>query len=56
MFSGETMNAVMNVAGIATLSRPRRDRILDDILLVWGRKVNETAKRERAELASLRAA
>jgi len=51
MFSGKTMNAVLCAAGFAPLDRPRRDRMLDDILLVWGRKVREAQERAYDESA-----
>lgn len=51
MFSGQTMDAVMSAAGLAPLHRPRRDRMLDDILTVWGRKVREAQERDYGEPA-----
>ncbi|HIQ22002.1 MAG TPA: class I SAM-dependent methyltransferase [Planctomycetes bacterium] len=38
MFSGRTLDAALEAAGFTPLRRPRRDRPLDDILVVWGRK------------------
>ncbi|MGM0488761.1 MAG: class I SAM-dependent methyltransferase [Planctomycetota bacterium] len=46
MFSGRTMDAVMSAAGFSALRRFRRDRILDDILIVWGRKVHQARERD----------
>lgn len=45
MFCGATMDAVLSAAGFSALRQPRRDRLLDDILTVWGRKVREEQER-----------
>jgi len=55
MFSGETMDAVMAAAGFSPHERLRRDRFLDDILIVWGQKVHE-AHEQTYEPAVRRAA
>lgn len=39
LFTGSTLAAVMHLAGFDALESPCRDRPLDDILLMWGRKV-----------------
>lgn len=39
MFSGQTLDNVLRMAGFEPTQRPRRDRSLDDILVVWGCKV-----------------
>jgi SAM-dependent methyltransferase len=41
LFTGKTLGALMRAAGFEVLRRPKRDRILDDILILWGRKVKE---------------
>lgn len=41
MFSGESLDNVLRLTGFQPVRRPRRDRPLDDILVVWGRKVME---------------
>lgn len=46
MFSGKTMDAVMSAAGFSPLRLLRRDRFLDDILIVWGRKVQDAQERD----------
>ena len=41
LFSGETLGRAMAAAGFEVLERPRRDRVLDDVLILWGRKVRD---------------
>jgi SAM-dependent methyltransferase len=41
MFSGQTLGNVLKATGFEPTSYPRRDRPLDDILILWGRKVAE---------------
>jgi SAM-dependent methyltransferase len=41
LFSGQTLSACLEQAGFEVLRRPRRDRILDDILILWARKSHE---------------
>lgn len=41
LFTGKTLGWTLNAAGFETLAKPRRDRFLDDILILWGRKVHE---------------
>ena len=38
LFSGKTLSALLEKTGFEVLSHPKRDRILDDILILWGRK------------------
>lgn len=38
LFTGETLSRTMEAAGFTPLDRPCRDRWLDDILILWGRK------------------
>ncbi|MFW6169010.1 MAG: class I SAM-dependent methyltransferase [Planctomycetota bacterium] len=52
MFSGRTMDAVLSAAGFSALRRFRRDRVLDDILIVWGRKVHEARERDYGKTAA----
>jgi SAM-dependent methyltransferase len=42
LFTGRTLTGVLNRAGFDVLNRPKRDRPLDDLLLLWGRKRPET--------------
>jgi hypothetical protein len=39
LFDGKTLGALLEKTGFHTLRRPRRDRPLDDILILWGQKV-----------------
>lgn len=39
LFSGATLSRCMTAAGFEVLKHPRRDRSMDDILILWGRKV-----------------
>ena len=48
LFTGKTLAACLEKAGFEVLSRPKRDRPLDDILGMWGRKVRNV----EAELAN----
>jgi SAM-dependent methyltransferase len=48
MFCCQSMESVMEAAGFQALRHPRRDRKLDDILIVWGRKSRETRERGSA--------
>ena len=41
LFTGATLGLTLERAGFEVLKRPRRDRILDDILILWGRKFRE---------------
>lgn len=47
LFTGETLGRCLTAAGFAVLSHPRRDRWLDDILILWGRKNAEEPTRRR---------
>ena len=38
MFTGTTLSDTLRMAGFTPLSHPRRDRWLDDILVLWGRQ------------------
>lgn len=38
LFSGATLAECLQAAGFEVLRRPRRDRLLDDVLILWGRK------------------
>ena len=38
LFSGRSLGECMKAAGFEVLSSPKRDRPLDDILILWGRK------------------
>ncbi len=43
LFTGGTLECTLQAAGFEVLGRPRRDRILDDILILWARKVREVS-------------
>lgn len=43
MFSGQTLRNTLEGAGFAPLRSPSRDRALDDILMLWGRKARAVA-------------
>lgn len=38
LFSGETLSRLMEKAEFDVLESPKRDRMLDDILILWGKK------------------
>ena len=38
LFTGETLGRYLRETGFEVLKNPRRDRMLDDILVLWGRK------------------
>ena len=38
LFTGRTLGQCLQNAGFEVMSRPRRDRATDDILILWGRK------------------
>lgn len=38
LFTGKTLGACMEKAGFQVMKRPRRDRPLDDLLILWGQK------------------
>ena len=39
LYTGETLGRYLQQTGFEVLTRPKRDRLLDDILILWGRKV-----------------
>ena len=39
LFTGAVLGRALEAAGFEVLKSPRRDRPLDDILILWGRKV-----------------
>ena len=41
LFSGETLGRALAATGFEVLRRPRRDRPLDDVLILWGRKMHD---------------
>jgi len=41
LFTGATLGHTLEAGGFEVLKRPRRDRMLDDILILWGRKLRE---------------
>ena len=41
LFSGETLGRYLQQTGFEVLKHPKRDRALDDVLILWGRKVSE---------------
>lgn len=44
LFTGKTLGAIMEKTGFEVLQSPSRDRWLDDILVLWGRKVRDVAE------------
>lgn len=53
LFTGKSLSQHLRASGFEVLRRPRRNRILDDILILWARKVvapDETSSRERSGL------
>lgn len=44
LFSGETLGNCLKAAGFEVLKSPQRDRMLDDILILWARKTRETTE------------
>ena len=41
LFTGQTLGRFLEKTGFEVLARPRRDRFMDDILILWGRKVRD---------------
>lgn len=41
LFTGDTLGRYLQETGFEVIRRPRRDRMLDDCLILWGRKVAE---------------
>jgi SAM-dependent methyltransferase len=41
LFTGKTLGQCLRDTGFEVLRRPRRDRWLDDILILWGRKLHD---------------
>ena len=41
LFSGHTLSRALATTGFEVLRRPRRDRPLDDVLILWGRKMHD---------------
>ena len=41
LFSGPTLARTLRAGGFEVLKHPRRERILDDVLILWGRKTEE---------------
>ncbi|CAN5252409.1 class I SAM-dependent methyltransferase [soil metagenome] len=44
LFSGRTLGRYLEETGFEVLRHPRRDRMLDDILILWGRKKSPTTR------------
>ena len=49
LFTGKTLRQHLLASGFEVLRRPRRNRILDDILMLWGRKVVEANDTDRSQ-------
>ncbi len=45
LFSGDTLAACLHKAGFEVLTSPRRNRPLDDILILWGQKSRRIVKK-----------
>ena len=43
LFTGETLGKFYEKTGFEVLQNPKRDRMLDDVLILWGRKVRDVA-------------
>lgn len=41
LYTGETLGGFLAKTGFAVLDKPKRDRFMDDQLILWGRKVRE---------------
>ena len=50
LYTGQTLGALLEKAGFKVLTSPRRDRPLDDILILWGRKVREVSPQDFAPI------
>lgn len=48
LFSGETLARYLQITGFEVCRRPKRDRMFDDILILWGRKVAEVKIQTRS--------
>lgn len=48
LFSGETLARYLQRTGFEVCRRPKRDRMFDDILILWGRKVAEVKTQTRS--------
>ena len=48
LFSGETLARYLQRSGFEVCRRPKRDRMFDDILILWGRKMAEVKTRTRS--------
>lgn len=46
LYSGKTLSAILEKTGFEVLQNPKRDRMLDDILILWGRKVREVSEQD----------
>ena len=46
LYSGKTLSALLEKAGFEVFQNPKRDRMLDDILILWGRKVREVSEED----------
>ena len=49
MFDGQVLTSVLEHCGFQVLQSPKRDRLLDDILILWGRKTHDL---EQPQLAA----
>ena len=48
LFSGETLARYLQRTGFEVCRRPKRNRMFDDILILWGRKIAEVKTRTRS--------
>lgn len=46
LFTGATLQRTLELGGFEVLAHPRRDRMLDDILILWGRKLREVQRED----------
>lgn len=42
LFSGKTLGACLEASGFEFLQRPKRDRLLDDVLILWGKNTGKS--------------
>jgi SAM-dependent methyltransferase len=51
LYTGQSLSRALDAAGFEVLSSPKRDRPLDDLLALWGRKVREAGGSAISEAA-----
>ena len=56
LYTGQTLGKFLEKTGFEVVQNPKRDRILDDILTLWGRKVRDVAGEFDTAIAGSKAA